>query len=78
MNASNVKDFMAGVQHEANQQKDVIKYYIVQHNPSLYAVMSEVDKPDWMGNPRTYKNYVAEARSEAQAKAIVSMLEGLA
>lgn len=53
-----------------------VKYEVIKHNDSLYAVMSIVTGPGMFGLPQTFKNFVAEAKSEAEAQAIINKLEG--
>lgn len=53
----------------------MIEYYIVEHNPSLFAVMSRVTKINWSGAKQSYCNFVAEATTRVGANAIIAKLE---
>jgi hypothetical protein len=49
-------------------------YEIIKHNDNLFAVMSVVQSKGWGGQPRTFKNFVAEATTLAEAQRIAANL----
>lgn len=51
-------------------------YYIVEHSPNLFAVMSEVTGGGMFGvGARKFKNFVAETKTRREAEAIIKRLE---
>jgi hypothetical protein len=53
----------------------MIEYYIVEHNPNLFAVMSRVTKTNWSGAKRSFCCFVSSATTREGANAIIAKLE---
>lgn len=60
-----------------NEKSPKVLYCIVEHNPKLFTVMSEVTGKGFTGFPTTFKNFVAQCDSYEEAKTIIGKLENL-
>lgn len=52
-----------------------ITYRIVEHNPTLFAIMSDVKKENPFGQTRVFTNYVAEANSHIEAEEMIEKIK---
>lgn len=52
------------------------EYYVVEHNPELFAVMSKVTTTYAFRQKREFINFVAEATTKEAAHNIIKLIKG--